>query len=151
MGLRLGLDDDGSDEFTDHLLLGLGQAGDGMELLFEARGGTALAGDAHSRLTDQQLVEGQVERFGEAREHCRTDADAPDLVEGEPPLGNAELVSERLLYEPALLARGQTVVDAGQSVATTAQQLGMGIYRLYRYPADSHSLCRRREAPAYGL
>lgn len=94
------------EHFGDELLFGAGQAGDGVELLFEAGGGTALAGQAHGGLAEKNLVERQIEQFGQAREQGRADADSPDLVMGEGLLGDAEGIGEGLLAGAALAKGG---------------------------------------------
>src|SRR3546814_9323135 len=50
-------------------LAGLGQAGDGVELLLDPGGGTALAGEPDGGLAYQNLVERQVQNLGEAWKH----------------------------------------------------------------------------------
>src|SRR3546814_11153031 len=97
------------DHCVEHLrqgfLAGLGQAGDGVELLLDPGGGTALAGEPDGGLAYQNLVERQVQNLGEAWKHRSADADAPDLVMGERLLRDAELVGELLLGQSALLSR----------------------------------------------
>ena len=106
LGLNLGFDDDGIDEFADHLLLGLGQADDGVELLFEARGGTTPAGDAGGGLAKQHLVEREIEHFSKARQKIGSDGRAGHLVMGKGLLGDPQLFGECLLSESTLFARG---------------------------------------------
>lgn len=86
------------EKVVEHLgnepLFSLGKLGDGIDLLLEARGTAALAWSACERFADQQFVEGQVEQFGQDRQHGCADTDTPDL-----------LVREGLLGHPAFLAR----------------------------------------------
>src|SRR3546814_36248 len=71
------------DHRVEHLqqgfLAGLGQAGDGVELLLDPGGGTALAWEPDGGLSHQNLVERQVQNLGEEREHRSADAASSDL------------------------------------------------------------------------
>ena len=71
--LHLGFDDDGIEKLGDNLLLGLGQTGDSIELLFEMGSRAALAGQAHGGLPLEQLVERNVESIGEPGEQVGGD------------------------------------------------------------------------------
>src|SRR3546814_4094357 len=116
------------DHCVEHLrqgfLAGLGQAGDGVELLLDPGGGTALAGEPDGGLAYQNLVERQVQNLGEAWKHRSADADAPDLVMGERLLRDAELVGELLLGQSALLAcLGDTLSPRSEEHTSALQSL----------------------------
>ena len=73
------------------------QAGDGIELLFEAGGWPALAMQAHGGLPLEQFVERNVEGVGEPGEQVGGNTRAGDLVVPQCLLGDAEGFGERML------------------------------------------------------
>ena len=90
----------GVEEGGDDLLLGLGQAGDGVELLFEPRCRTAPGAPLGSgrsgiaRIVADQRLDRHGEQLGEARQHQHGHAASADLVEGSLGLGDARRVGE---------------------------------------------------------
>ena len=88
------LRDHGIEQLRHGLLAGLGQAGDGIELLLDPGGWTALTGKPDGGASHQQLVEREVEQLGERGEQRRDDADTADLVMSESLLGDAEPIGE---------------------------------------------------------
>ena len=97
LGFQLGFGDDGIDHLDDEPLLGLGKLGDAVEVLGEVRRRATSSGAIGRGLSDQHLVERQIEQIGETGKERRTDTDAPDLVMGEGLLRNAKGIGECLL------------------------------------------------------
>ena len=94
----------GVEHGRDGALLGPWEPGERVKLLLEARCGAALAWRTDGGLTDQQLVERQVEQPGEPGKQVGRDARAADLVMGEGLLGDAEPLCELDLGQAAFLA-----------------------------------------------
>ena len=82
------------EHLRNELLLRPRKLTDGLDLLLEARAGSALAGRPGGRLTDQQLLDRQVEHLGQDRQLRSGDASPADFVVGQRLLGDAQMLGE---------------------------------------------------------
>ena len=102
----------------DGVLLGLGEAGEALELALELRRRAALAGAGVS--DPEERIGGAAKERGELGDQDHGEAEAADLVVGEGLLGDAHVRGHGLLGEAGLLA------ELGQAAAKLFPELAIG-------------------------